>query len=502
MMMSEPSYHLPPRRSGTAWFGLTGPQVALIGAGTATVVVGISTAGSPVGILVSVVVAGVCLLAAVVPVAGQPLYQLAPTVLAYQLGRLLGRGRWNQPLPRSTATGAAPPPARGRRSLARAGGQVAGMPPVLAGLEIVAVERPGWAADRRGLAPCGLVVDRRAGTTTVVLDVRSRAFTLLGSAGQHRQLAGWAKVLAQFGRETPVARLGWTLRTVPATLTDDDGGWPPAGGEITLGAGHELRLWLTIDARRLRRGRISPTDAALAAAVALTDRCRAAGFAVTGPLSPAELAAAVRRHADPAGLPPVAAGGRGLADRAGLAGVHPALAAPLTIRARWDAVQIDGAWHRTFWVAGWPVLALRPGWLDPLLSDVGATRTLTVLMEPLSAQSSRRRINTEAVSVDTQIQLRDRHAFRVPGHLGEAHEGIDRREAELHAGFGEYAYLGLLDLAAPDLDTLDDATAALVDHAARTGITDLRPLHGRHDVAWAATLPLGRAPARGLVGAG
>jgi hypothetical protein len=169
------------------------------------------------------------------------------------------------------------------------------------------------------------------------------------------------------------------------------------------------------------------------------------------------------------------------------------------MRAWWDSVQIGATWHRTFWIAGWPTGGLRPGWLDPLLHDVPGVRTLAVAMAPVPWRVSRRRINSDSVSIDTAVHLRDQHAFRVPVHLTQAHDDIDRRDAELTAGYPEYAYLGLLDVTAPSRDDLADASAAVVDLAARCGIVDLRPLHGRHHTAWAATLPFGLVPRRPIL---
>jgi hypothetical protein len=50
-----------------------------------------------------------------------------------------------------------------------------------------------------------------------------------------------------------------------------------------------------------------------------------------------------------------------------------------------------------------------------------------------------------------------------------------------------------------DEDELDANCYALVDQAAQCGITELRPLYARQDVAWACTLPLGRVPDRELL---
>jgi len=65
----------------------------------------------------------------------------------------------------------------------------------------------------------------------------------------------------------------------------------------------------------------------------------------------------------------------------------------------WDAVRVDGAWHRVFWVARWPALELAAGWWDRLLLTTAGPRTLAVVLEPVPARVSRRRINAESVSV-------------------------------------------------------------------------------------------------------
>jgi len=153
-----------------------------------------------------------------------------------------------------------------------------------------------------------------------------------------------------------------------------------------------------------------------------------------------------------------------------------------------------------FWVAQWPATSLTPGWWEPLLLDPAEVRTLAVVAEPVAARASRRRVNAESVSIEGQLRLRERHAFRVPVRLAQAHAEVDEREEELNAGFPEYAYLALACVTAASRQELEAASHALADTAARCGILELRPLHGRHDAAWACILPIGRAPDRDLLG--
>jgi hypothetical protein len=182
--------------------------------------------------------------------------------------------------------------------------------------------------------------------------------------------------------------------------------------------------------------------------------------------------------------------------RAGLAPVAAAI--PLAMETAWDHVRIDGAVHRSFWVSRWPTLEVGPRWLEPLLLDTAGCRTVTMVMEPVSPRASRRRINHDAVRVQGDIANRSRHDFRIPVELQRAQADLDRREAELSSGFAEYRYLALIDVTAATLEELDDLSNAYVDVAAGCGL-EIRPLDGRHDAAWACSLPIGRAADRDLV---
>ena len=521
-MSAGPFYRLPERRTGTVLLGLTVPQLVLTAVGVATAVLVSAGTRSAAGVLAGLGVAAGCGLAAFVPVGGGPAHEAAATLAGFLVRRAAGRHRWAAPLPLLTGTPA------GHAAAGRAGRL---LPACLAGTELLAVPRPGWAGADRTLAPIGLVRDRRTGTLTAVVGVRGSGFSLLDPADQRRRLAGWAQVLSQFAREaSPVARLGWSLWSAPAPPSEHLD-WLAEGSAATRsgvvwegyrrlvdGAGvvrHELRVWLTVDPRRAGGGGQALSVAAVAAAGVLIDRCTAAGLVCTAPLSPVQIAEAMRVQADPSAMPSPAGARPGLAARAGLSAslsgsghaassgrlstVDMVHAAPLAVESHWDAVRVDGAWHRVFWVAGWPGLELAAGWWDRLLLIAAGPRTLAVVMEPVPARLSRRRINAESVSLQGQVQLRERHAFRVPVGLQQAQAEVDQREAELQAGFPEYGYLALVAVTGADRQELDAHSHALADAAAQCGIVELRPLHGRHDTAWACTLPLGRAPGRRLL---
>lgn len=508
--MNEPSapiYRLTRRRAGGSVLGLAPVPVALLtAAAVALIVLPVLTGMLAVGGAAAVA----CVLLAIIPAPGGPLYQMLPLAVRHLTRRVAGTCRWTAPLPllrAATAAAWADPVEAGLLS------------PLLRGVDIIAVPRSTAAGSASTVAPVGLVRDRRGGTLTVLLAARGGEFALLDPAEQHQRLAGWSRILAHAARDPVLVRLGWTLCSGPAPLTDHHR-WlagrthgAPVGGGLARAAAdyealldvaaptlthHDLRLWLTIDTRRLPRS-ADPASAAVRAAVTLLEQCQDIGLDVAIPDSPVQIAEALRLRADPTSAATLSGVRRSLAEQAGLAsplaGVH---ASPLAIRTWWDAVEVDNVLHRLFWVAQWPTMGLRPGWLDPLLVHAEGMRTLSLVCEPVSARLARRRITSDAVQVEAAVAAREKHGFRVPTQLATAQAAVDQREVELHGGHSEYGYLALVDVVAATRDELDQASRRLADRAAQAGITELRALHGRHDLAWAASLPLGRGPGRGL----
>jgi hypothetical protein len=500
-----PRYQLSARSTGSAFFGLTVAQLALGSLGVIAAAK-ILTAGR---LSVAHVVGAVAALIGAAGSAfaswrGRPVYEAVPTAVRFCYKALTGANRWFCRLPLlgvdGSSTGAVKPP------------------PCLDGLEILALDRPAWAGARRTLAPLGLVRDRRSGALTATLNVKGSEFQLIDEADQHARIFAWGRVLAQFARESsPVARICWHEWSCPAPLSEHlawlasniEADAPAAAhyrdllaDQAVSVARHELRVTITVDprrigrsARRSARAKRNTADVALSMLRSLGDRCRDAGLVVADPLGAAELADAVRLCGDPTVIR--SHGSRTLEVKAGL--VPTAYAVPLAMESAWDHVRVDGAFHRSFWVSRWPNLEVGPRWLEPLLLDTAGTRTVTMVMEPVSLRKSRQQINHEAVRVHGDIANRSRHDFRIPVELQRAQSDLDRREAELSSGFAEYRYLALIDITAHTLDELDDLSNSYVDVAAGCGL-EIRALDGRHDAAWACSLPIGRAPDRDLIG--
>ncbi len=96
---------------------------------------------------------------------------------------------------------------------------------------------------------------------------------------------------------------------------------------------------------------------------------------------------------------------------------------------------------------------------------------------------------------EADADMKERKGFRVSARDRKRLADVEARERELSEGHAEFRFVGLVDVTAPNVEALDDASAT-VEQAAAQSLVDLRPLEARHDLGWVACLPLGRSIAR------
>jgi hypothetical protein len=312
------------------------------------------------------------------------------------------------------------------------------------------------------------VRDRRARTTTVVLRAFGPRLGLTDTADHDLGLGLWGDALAQLASDPDVVQVAWTCTTTPARqhhpAQDGDSVYAQVAATVSARAvNHETLLAVTAS-----MGEGAAERAAAAAHRAL----RGAGIAAEPPLAAADLARLLARRADP---------------------FAPTSGPPLAIRNEWMSSRIDGAVHRAWWVAGWPQLPVSAGWIDAFLAAGPATRTLAVVMVPSPAPAARRRIARDLVKLGSDAATKTERGRRVDARQHRVTQTLLDREQELVDGHAEFAYTAVVDVAAPDPAALEAAAAAVEQAAAEAGL-ELRALHGRHDLGWAATLPFGLAP--------
>jgi len=485
----ERSYRLEPLDGSGVFLGLGVVQCVLLGGGITLAVLAI-TAGAPV--LVAAVPLVAAALASFGRAGGHAVWEWLP-LLAGWLWARVRRGRtWCAPLPLWCSADAKAP-----------------MPPCLDGLDIVEID---WRPSSR----LGAIRDRQRKTLTAVVPVTGPQFVVEPRAEQERLLAGWGDVLGQFAVERGlVTHLSWSDLARPSGMHEhlawiDDGprGEPNETASAsyrelvdvgtTTAISHDVVLTLTVARDRLGRHRSGAGNAeehlerGLATSTeALLRGLRTAGLAAGDPLNPVQTQRLIRSRIDPVAVSRRATKGR-LVDR--LALVRGATAGPLALDTSWSHVRVDEAFHRTWWIGTWPRLAVPPAWLEPFLSGGGLTRTMTVVLVPVPTHQSRRRIERDLVKLESDATTKEEKGRRIDARHRRATQTLLDREEELVSGYPEMAYAGLVTVSAHDLDTLEEH-GEIVEQLARENGMDLRLLDARQDVAWAAALPLGLAPA-------
>jgi hypothetical protein len=341
-----------------------------------------------------------------------------------------------------------------------------------------------------GLAPLGVIRDRRAGTWAAVLPVEGLAFPLLDADDQIRRLEGWRTVLGTLARAgTPLRRVQWIQRslsapalTVMATDTVHRGG--PAAESYheavcdTAPAVRSYQTWLVIcvgDGRRSGSPGRGWVDQ-LAREVRLLD----------GQLRNAELRAGNALDLD--GLRGLL-GGAHQSHPSGVAGgrLHPW---SLASDEAWSAVRMDGTWHATYWISEWPRVEVGPDFLTPLLLGSGR-RTVAVVMAPVSAGRAIREVRAARTADAADEELRIRAGFLPSTRRHREAEGVLRREAELADGHSDYRFSGYVTVTAEDREALESACIE-TEQAAQSSNLHLLRLYGRQAEAFTWTLPLGR----------
>ena len=489
------TYRFPPL-DRTSWLlGLSGAQCLTLAAGTLAAGM-LLNAGAPApSVLVPLVLAAVVAFA---PWDGRPAHQWLPALARTGFLRLSGRHTWVAELPllptRPDDVGVRP-----------------SLPPFLDGL-ILTDERPGGPAAAAGSV--AVVFDRHHHTASASLRAVGRGFALVERAEQDRLAALWGDVLAGFCAERSAVRsVRVTEWAGPDALGEfarfADGRRQAAAGSPALesyrhllvdaaatATRHDVLVTVTVALNRLwrrHRGKAGAEDAATTVLLEelrlLSARLEAAGVSVTGPLTSTETAEAIRMRSDHTAIQPARKKNTSLAAMAGL--VSPWNWGPLATRSQWDHLQIDGARHRTYWVAEWPRLDVPANWIEPLLLHASGTRTFTLHCEPVPPSRSRRRVDRDATRLAADGEQRSRAGFRVGARHRRCESAVLEREAELVAGHAELEYAGFLTVSAASDEELERACADYEQAAAQAGL-ELRPVHGQHDHGFVCALPLGR----------
>lgn len=352
-----------------------------------------------------------------------------------------------------------------------------------------------------------MIHDPHQQTLTAIVAVSHPAFVLLDPGEQERRVATWGRVLATACRSGRIARLQVCERTLPdggSGLVEwwrrhgsDDGSWTSTVYRELIdragpaGERHSTTISVALDMRAAARQiRTSGGGITGAAAVlrqemtTLTTVLRAAELAVTGWLTPAQVAVILRSAYDPAAAASL--------ERHVDIGRSLATAGPVAVTETWDRLRSDSAHHAVLWISEWPRSQVYPGFLAPVLLSSGIQRAFSLVCTPIRSDQAARDIRkkkTELISDATQRQKM--------GQIEDASQTAEygdvlQQEADLTAGHGVLRYTGLISISAPTVEELETAVAA-IEQAAIQASCETRRLVGQQAQAFAAAaLPLCR----------
>ncbi|HVV77952.1 MAG TPA: SCO6880 family protein [Mycobacteriales bacterium] len=453
------TYTLATAGSSGVWLGMGIARVAVLGIGLTASIVALSV-GAPLPLAV------VCLLAAVLMAgsraAGRPLLDWAAPIGAHLAARTSATSRWRGQVPTLPSAVAEPT----RLHL-----------PVEFGRPVIQA-CPGEPA-------IGMIIDRSTRSVTAVLDVCGvDRFPLLDATDRDALLAGWGESLAVLAdTDEALVRLQLIDR---AQARSGDVAFCPTN-ELALGARDEISALATRRASRLAAQwsfpRLGVNElATVSARVRLLCQTLFGARLLARPLTAAQIATDLTASLD----------GHSRDSDLHVAG------GPLSRRIEWTHVQVDDRLHRTFAVTGWPTSPVSAAWLSPLMLAAPQTATCTVSfhLERVTPAAAARLARSRRAKAALDQTDRARFGMTSSAALHQAEAAGVAMDGELAAGYRTHRLAGLVSLAADSVDALDDA-GRMLRQAAAVCRLDLRPLHGQHDVALAACVPLCRLRTRG-----
>ena len=354
-----------------------------------------------------------------------------------------------------------------------------------------------------------MVKDRRAHTYTATLGVRVRNFALLSDGEQERRLAAYGTVLAGLARDDSVIRrVGWVERTVPNDGDDvtaylqqaRDPGLALDSGPVAsyieliesaadVTQDHELFVSLQLDGWRARAQarKLGPGDEGMLRLIVreldlFARRVEGAGVQVLGALPPRMLAKAIRDGYDPFG--------RTARARAGVLdpqrnGTPTELAGPQARQTTWSTLATDSAVHATYWISEWPRIDVGAVFLQPLLMQTTAVRTVAMVMDAIAPSRAITEIEQARTTDIADETTRQRLGQVTTARQTQKAEATARREQELADGHAELRYAAYVTVSAraDEPEALDRACAE-VEHAAQQSRLRLERLYGEQDYAF------------------
>ena len=145
------------------------------------------------------------------------------------------------------------------------------------------------------------------------------------------------------------------------------------------------------------------------------------------------------------------------------------------------------------------MLPVPPTGSAPLLTDDGATRTVTIVLEPVPLTKAAADANRQLTSIEADPRRqKERHGFRLTARERRRQADVEARERELAEGHPEFRHVGIVTVTAATADALDEACAAGSSRPPPSRCSTCGRWPPVKAQGWVASLPLGRSVRPGL----
>ena len=154
-----------------------------------------------------------------------------------------------------------------------------------------------------------------------------------------------------------------------------------------------------------------------------------------------------------------------------------------------DYVVTDSAFHRSWWVPGWPPYPVDAGFLSELVAGGSLPHTVTQIWEGVTLEKSESRQQTREQSIEDRQRTNQKLGRPQKADFAIEQREVNKMRGDLMAGYGEMNHLTLITVHARTIDQLEEANQWL-----RTSTPGMRVAVARGQ-QWATfvacALPLG-----------
>lgn len=337
-------------------------------------------------------------------------------------------------------------------------------------------------------------------TASVTAELEVQGFLMQDNPERFDLAQQWARVLASFTQRPGIKRVTLQERTIPTTIRAArenydkvvfdrklDTATPVADNYSAVmnqseryAVAHRNYLTFTLDLvtmgpqlKSLGGGRDAIQSLARIEAANLADALSAAKVKVRTWLTPRDIAALTRVAMDPEFASNVQ--NRPAKD----AGVDPSAIGPMYLeepKDRHGIVRTDSAVHTTMWIHEWPRSDAPIGFVSPIVfarhpsTGHPVTHIFSLVLTPVPVSKALRRIRDEKKVWRGNEQLRAKRGADGSAADAADWDALEKQEAEIIAGHGEFRYAGYLTVSATDDASLDQAVAGMRNALARAGM--------------------------------